>query len=61
MRPAIASCLIAVLVMALSASDSSVPISNGPGIDAQPVEVVRSPLLPRKTRHIIKFQRWGLA
>ncbi|MEQ9617475.1 MAG: hypothetical protein RLN60_05510 [Phycisphaerales bacterium] len=34
---------------------------NSPSADSQQTEVAHTPLLPRQTRHIIKFHRWGLA
>jgi len=52
---------LAGIVTALSADSSPTAATHGQGFEARSIEIVRSPLLPKKTRHIIKFHRWGLA
>jgi hypothetical protein len=37
-----------------------ISIESGASASEQ-VKIAHTPLIPRKTRHIIKFHRWGIA
>lgn len=58
--------LLGASLISLTAFDGPAGSDNGISVDPRGadrgrIELVHTPLIPRKTRHIIKFNRWGIA